>query len=335
MIEIGNNEILSFISSKDIKILGLREHNKASERYVDVKFSYSNGFKWLGSVPIEYRRTGVFAKTKEEIKEALENAYQSMNPVNASGWLKEQKSFWKNTRADVTKPFFDVLKNSKWKCVAHDLPSNPNWARRIQDIKEMGYTLATNTNMFCTKCRKNTTHLILLKLPRGSQTGYEIFSPTLRKRIIKVLNSYDAFEGKIRNSNSLLPDHKFPEISWDDKTREENPDDMSDQEIKKKFQLIDNQRNQQKREVCRRIFQTGKREGIFGINYFYKGDENWDAKIPKLGKESEKGWEGTGWYDIEEWRQSLNKDIARWQKMERDFELIKKELENFKKQRKN
>src|SRR3989338_11550622 len=103
---------------------------------------------------------------------------------------------------------------------------------------------------------------------------------------------------------------------------------MSDQEIKKKFQLMDNQRNQQKREMCRRIFQNGKREGIFGINYFYKGDENWDAKIPKLGKESEKGWEGTGWYDIEEWRQSLNKDIARWQKME-------KELENLKKQQKS
>ena len=327
MVEIDNNEILNFISSKDIKILGFREHNKASERYVDVEFSYKNS-KWSGSVPIEYRRTGVFAKSKEEIKEVLENAYQAMNPVNAGGWLKEQEEFWKDTRADVTKPFFDVLKDSEWKCVTHDLPPNPNWARRIQDIKEMGYTLATNTNMSCSKCGKNTTHLILLKLPRGSQTGYEIFSPILRKRIIKVLGSYDAFEGKIRNGNSLLPDHKFPEISWDDKTREENPDDMSDEEIKKKFQLMDNQRNQQKREVCRRIFQTGKREGIFGINYFYKGNENWDPKIPKLGKESEKGWEGTGWYDIEEWRQSLNKDIARWQKME-------KELDNLKKQKKS
>ena len=63
---------------------------------------------------------------------------------------------------------------------------------------------------------------------------------------------------------------------------------MSDEEIRKKFQLMDNQRNQQKREVRRRIFQTGKREGIFGINYFYKGGGEWGFKIPKLGKESEK-----------------------------------------------
>lgn len=319
-------EVQRLVSSKIVNVLRYREHTKASEIYIDVEFIYSNKIKWTGSVPIHYRRTGTFANTKEEIKELIDKAYQAMNPKNAVSWLKEQEEFWKDSNADVTKPFFDKLKDSNWKCVAHELPTNPNWARRIQDIKEMGYTLSTNTNMFCDKCNKNTTHLILLKLPRGSQTGYEIFSPQLRKKIIKVLGNYDAYEGKVKNGNSLLPDHKFPEISWDDKTRQENPDTMNDEEIKKKFQLIDNQRNQQKREVCRQIFQTGKRQGIFGINYFYKGDENWPTSIPKIGKEAEKGWEGTGWYDIEKWRESLNNDIRRWQQMEKEFERLKKKF---------
>ena len=317
--------LIKFLSSKDIKLISFREHNKASERYIDVEFSYSDGSKWKGSVPIEYRRTGTFAKTKEEIKEVLETAYQLMNPKNSQSWLEEQEKFWKEKRAGVTKPFFESLKDSKWKCVESDLPKNPNWARRIQDIKEMGYTLATNTNKFCDKCVKNTTHLILLKIPRGAQTGYEVFSPKLRSKIIKVLRSYDVFEGKVRNSNSLLPDHKFPEISWDDKTREENSESMSEEDIRKKFQLMDNQRNLQKREVCRRIFQTGKREGIFGINYFYKGGENWPKGIPKIGKDSKKGWEGTGWYDIETWRESLNKDIERWKKIEKEYNKLKRE----------
>lgn len=41
-----------------IRVLGERKHSKASEKYVDVIFTYGDGSKWEGSVPIEYRRTG-------------------------------------------------------------------------------------------------------------------------------------------------------------------------------------------------------------------------------------------------------------------------------------
>lgn len=47
-----------------IKVLRERRHNEASEKYLDVIFSYVNGSKREGSVPIEYRRTGLFATTK-------------------------------------------------------------------------------------------------------------------------------------------------------------------------------------------------------------------------------------------------------------------------------
>ena len=91
----------------------------------------------------------------------------------------------------------------------------------------------------------------------------------------------------------------------------ENPDDMTDDEIRAKFQLLTNQRNQQKREVCRNCFQTGKRGTIYGISYFYKGDENWDKSIPTKGKEAEKGCVGCPWYDIQNWKEHLMKLIKK------------------------
>ena len=80
---------------------------------------------------------------------------------------------------------------------------------------------------------------------------------------------------------------------------------MTDDEIRAKFQLLTNQRNQQKREVCRNCFQTGKRGTIYGISYFYEGDEDWDKSIPVKGKEAEKGCVGCPWYDIQKWKDNI------------------------------
>jgi hypothetical protein len=293
-----------------IELLGEREHSKASEKYIDVIFTYSVNEKWKGSVPIVYRRTGVNAKTKEEIKKVIEIAYEFMKPEKAKEWIKQQEEFWKTKKkAEVTKSFFDGLIDSEWKCVNCELPKNPNWARRTQDIKQFGYTLATNTNMYCKNCKKNTTHLILLKLPRGSIQDYETWSVSLRAKILKTLNNHDVYENTIREH--LLPDHKFPEIRWDNKTKEDNSEEMNGEEIKKKFQLLNNQRNEQKREVCRKCFQTNKRGYPFGIKFFYEGDENWGKKIPKIGKKAEEGCIGCGWYDLEKWRGELNKKFKR------------------------
>lgn len=86
---------------------------------------------------------------------------------------------------------------------------------------------------------------------------------------------------------------------------------MSDEEIRAKFQLMTNQRNQQKREVCRTCFQTGKRGVIFGIPYFYAGGPEWDERIPQKGKAAEEGCIGCPWYDIELWRQELLRHIKK------------------------
>lgn len=286
-----------------------KTHSKASEEYLAVEFIYESKV-WRGWVPVEYRRTGLGLIDINDINAHLNQVYSQIGESFDGTWLTKQETYWKEekSRSKVTKPFFDVLAQGGWKCVNCQLPPNPNFARRIQDLKEFGYTLATDTNRFCSNCDQNKTHLMLLKIQRGQidGNGYETWSPTLRKRMLKVLGNIDVYENRI-NLHSL-PDHKFPEIRWDSQTKADNPDTMTDAEIKAKYQLLTNQRNQQKREVCRECYQTGKRGVVFGIPYYYKGNQEWDKSFPRTGKEAEKGCEGCGWYDVAKWRQSLTQE---------------------------
>ncbi|WP_322169455.1 restriction endonuclease [Acutalibacter caecimuris] len=301
---------MDYILNRNITIVDKerKKHSKASEEYVHVRFDYPDT-TWDGWVPVEYRRTGIFIKQGEvdKLTAYLNKVYEQMNPINFQSWLKKQEKFWREEKpnAGTTKAFFDSLVKGGWQCVECTLPKNPNWARRIQDLKEFGYTLATDTKRFCPTCGENKTHLILLPIERGNVegNGYETWSPALRKRIIQVLGSIDVYEGTF--SAHCLPDHKFSEIRWDENTKVEDPDTMSDEEIRAKFQLLTNQRNQQKREVCRTCFQTGKRGCIYGIPFYYEGDENWDVSIPPKGKDAEKGCIGCPWYDIAEWKRRL------------------------------
>lgn len=280
-------------------------HSKASEEYLHVRFTYESDV-WDGWVPVEYRRTGVSLKTQDELIEHLNAVYEQMKPAHRTAWKVKQELFWaEKSKAQTTKAFFDSLAKGGWQCVECTLPKNPNWARRIQDLKEFGYTIATDTKRYCPNCGANKTHLILLPIERGGLegNGYETWSPALRKRIIKVLGSIDVYENVV--SPHCLPDHKFSEIRWDEETKAENLDSMTDDEIRSKFQLLTNQRNQQKREVCRTCFQTRKRGYPFGIKYYYAGSEDWDPSIPAKGKTAERGCVGCGWYDMAEWRRQV------------------------------
>lgn len=297
--------------NKNVKILGRRLHTKASEEYVAVVFTYgSKKVNW--DIPIEYRRTGVFLgdKPDEDIVSYIDEIYEICNPNKWSDFKKESKKYWDSNNAAVTREFFDILVGDfSWKSVKHDLPQNPNWARRIQDIKECGFTIATNTSMQESGSNINSTHLLLLPIPQGGASGYETWSTELKERIIRVLGGIDAFEGKVVKKDSLLPDHKFPEIRWDGETRRNSLEDLTDEEIVHDFQLLNNQRNQQKREVCRQCYQSGSRGTYLGIDFFYAGDKNWQIDIPRRGKDAEAGCEGCAWYDMNKWREALNKSL--------------------------
>ena len=295
-----------------IKIGKRRNHQKASEVYQSVEFRYGDTIlNW--DIPIEYRRTGTdfTDKTESEVSEYLNDVYEKCAPKNWANWKSEQENFWKSKpRAGTTKEFFDVLmSNFNWHSVESDLPKNPNWARRIQDIKEFGYTLATNTSMYDNRLKQNCTHILLIPLPRGGITGYEIWTKETRNRILNILNNFDEYEAKFTKKEGLLPDHKFPEVRWDQSTKRSDINNLTDQQILNDFQLMTNQRNQQKREVCRSCYQTGKRGVIYGISYYYEGSENWPENVPKNGKEAENGCKGCGWYDIKKWRESINQMI--------------------------
>lgn len=291
----------------DIKFIAFRNHSKASEKYIDVKIYNKKKLVWSGSIPYYYRRTGLFIETEENLVDYLNKIKSFFTSKNIEKFVKFEKERWKKEMAGkkTTKLFFDKLLNMKWNSVKNDLPSNPNWARRIQDIKEFGYSLATHTNIQIADTKRKDTHILLLPIPKGGCTGYEIMSETFKKKAIKALSSINVYELSSANKHGLIPDHKFPEIRWDNKTKKEN-DNLTETEMKNKFQLLDNQRNQQKREKCRNCFQTNKRGIIFGIKYFYQGGENWNNEFPKTGKKAELGCKGCAWYDIQKWRESLN-----------------------------
>ena len=153
--------------ARNIQTSDTRHHNKAAETYIDVVFSYDDGTTLDISVPIVYRRTGLDLQESDEIKAHLETVYDQLHPENRAAWKVEQAAYWEGSKAHVTKPFFDVLAaDFRW-VAGNELPANKNPARRLQDIKEAGYTIATRN-------RGRDYEYILLPIPRGGETGYEL-----------------------------------------------------------------------------------------------------------------------------------------------------------------
>ena len=276
--------------------------------YIVFKNWWSSGryFTWTRSNNMW--TVGCFYGTGEEL---IAKAYKDSEEKGREPYFrKEAMENWKREElkrgligGSVTPLFFEVLLSFKEEF--ENFPMNPNSARRIQDIKDAGYTLASVPRPGGLKGYNR----ILLPLPLHAEMGYETFTPQFKARVIRLLRERNAFEARVTAKKALIPDHKFSEVRWDDETKAENSMEMTDAEIIQKFQLLDNQRNQQKREICRRCFQEGIRGTIYGIHYFYEGDENWDPNIPKVGKAAEKGCIGCPWYDIELWRKMLNKHI--------------------------
>lgn len=294
--------LAQLLRGTNIKVHEFIDNNKASETYVRTTFIQDDGFRWDTVVPYVDRRAGLNIETEQELAQYL----VSIKPFfrkNAMEEWKKQELKRGLIGGSVTPLFFEVLLSFKEEF--ERFPMNPNSARRIQDIKDAGYTLASVPRPNGLKGYNR----ILLPLPLHAEMGYETFTPQFKARVIRLLKERNAFEARVTAKKALIPDHKFSEVRWDDETKAENSMEMTDAEIIQKFQLLDNQRNQQKREICRRCFQEGVRGTIYGIKYFYEGDEHWDPNIPKVGKAAEKGCKGCPWYDIELWRKMLNKEL--------------------------
>ncbi len=335
-IPIKLGEGIEIISAKPIV------HSKADEVYIEVQFPFGENH-WNLWIPIYYRRTGLFLDfpgkneldkpentgIRNVLYDYLNKVYKGLpkNDSELSTWIKSQLDWWKKNKANatVTADYFkkSVRNTGKWMCTYCLQPGNSNPQRRIQELKDIGYTVATKTNCLCEKCRRhrhksadNRTFIMMIPIARdGIGNGYEQWSPALRERIISVLGRKDAYTNK--KSKNVLPDHKFPEIRWDKMTKTKNPDNMTDEQIRAKFQLLTNQHNEAKREACRKCKQTRKRPYPYGIKFYYdkdgKGSEEWSAHTER-GEKAEDGCVGCCWYDFDAWRKGLKKVIEKHQK---------------------
>ena len=236
------NTLSRLLNGTNITVRELIDNNKASETYVRTTFVQDDGFRWDTVVPYVYRRAGLNIEKEEELAEYLISIKQYFRKQAMENWKKQELKRGL-IGGSVTPLFFNVLLSFKEEF--ENLPVNPNSARRIQDIKDAGYTVASVPRPGGLKGYNR----ILLPLPLNTEMGYETFTPQFKARVIRLLRGRNAFEARVTAKKALIPDHKFSEVRWDDETKAENSMDMTDAEIIQKFQLLDNQRNQQKREI--------------------------------------------------------------------------------------
>ena len=286
-------ELTMLVGDADIKVIGFSTHRKASEAYVIISAKDGNVWnEWY--IPYEYRRTNTFIDSAADLAQYIISKKEFLSAVNIENYkkaLKRQTSNLFGKRAKVTSGIFKKLLNDCGKWVCTNLFKNNNPQRRIQDIKERGFTLST-------KIERKMTYHMLLPFDIVKAPTYETIPEKVRDAIFKALGNFDAYGNK-PVGRSALPDHKFPEPRWAAGTAESN-EGLTEEEMRKKFQLIPENANQTKREVC----------GTFaGIEFFYKGDANWPANIPKTGKVAEAGCVGCFWYDMTAWRTALNQLI--------------------------
>ena len=108
-------DLRASIGQERITILAAREHARATEKYIDMVFSYPGYADRDGSVPYQYRRTGLFLDTAAEIAAHIEQAYAALEPSARRKWVARERRQWNREHQDkpatqkVTKAFFDRL----------------------------------------------------------------------------------------------------------------------------------------------------------------------------------------------------------------------------------
>lgn len=154
--------------------------------------------------------------------------------------------------------------------------------------------------MFCKKCGRKTPHRKLKLLERKTgEIKRIVLSAKIRERIIEYYKNKDAILDYSPTGRSIEIDHRIPEIRWKG-SEEKLSDDLTDEEIEKRYMLLVREYNLFKSRNCEKCKKTGVRQYLLGIKFFYKGDKQYYDKL---------GCIGCGWYSPEEWKKALNKLI--------------------------
>ncbi|MDC0831937.1 restriction endonuclease [Geitlerinema sp. CS-897] len=210
---------------------------------------------------------------------------------------------------------FDILSDRKWHCRVCE-GKKVNTAQYaggggIQGLqrgtkKRPGLVIKSEMR-HCKICQVKTRHDRWTGRLQQSNAATNI-PKKLAKKILNFYDYRDVIEQRKRAEHELVIDHKFPMERWG--APEDNlSSEMSDDEIKSKFQLLkkdsSGNHNLLKSRSCERCIKTEKRGQPFGIAFWYQGGENWVSPHQR-GSEAEKGCVGCGWYDFEAWRKALN-----------------------------
>jgi len=214
---------------------------------------------------------------------------------------------------------FHLLSDQNWHCrtcdgkkVASEQYAGGGGIQGLQRGTKSRPGLVIETKReYCPVCKKKTTWDRWTGDVREANAPANI--PTqLVGKILQVYKYTDIIENRERQAHELVIDHRFPMERWG--SSEQSHDiNMSEAEIRKKFQLLKKDRagnhNLLKSRSCERCINTGRRGTPMGINFWYSGEENWPDDIPQSGAKAEQGCVGCGWYDFETWRNALNSKL--------------------------
>ena len=199
---------------------------------------------------------------------------------------------------------FIILSDQQWHCGKHELPGTQP-AKAIQIIRQNGFEVENKT-IYCSTCSDKTVHRRLISTEPANVSFVRLPIPEmLRKRILKLFNNTEAITLRELLPNQLEVDHRFPQVRWSEDEHFDTK--MSDDEIRKRFQLLTRENNLWKSRYCERCEQTGIRGTFIGINYFFVGQQKWNSEIPP---DDEQGCIGCFWHDPSTWRALLNEVLS-------------------------
>ncbi|KAB7725303.1 hypothetical protein F5984_26270 [Rudanella paleaurantiibacter] len=294
------------ITNDKILITGEFTAEKTNDVFKSVVFIYDD-IVWEGAIPKYLERQGI-VMSDEEISERIPTFYENLNPINRSKWIAESDSQWADKESQTYK-VLNALYSGEWECRVHGpVPEvNPQPAARLKALKTMGYVIGSQRRE-CKHCGGRAMHDILIMLPAFEarfEHGNELRKPMsdrFKERTKSILKFKEVCFGVRRSSKELIIDHKFPSQRWG-QPESDNPDDMPESQIRHKFQLLSNQTNMWKSRYCDRCVKENIRGDFMDITWFYEGNAYWQG----ADKHDENGCVGCPWYDLERWKDELNR----------------------------